>query len=213
MQKICTSHIISNAIDMKCDQFGSSVYAMWGFVNLNNDTPQTAPETTIERKKTQVSSVDVRKRTLTDRPRDNSDSSDDENISVPREFIERQIEVFNSLKRACAQQRHILQEFGLTELGTELDQGSSDEECIAEERTSSRMQIRTMPRMPSMGEGGVFSPPSRPGGKHEENKRPNGKPAADGLGGGISSNGNDSVDVNREVLITESGHGPSAVGS
>ena len=54
---------------------------------------------------------------------------------------------------------------------------------------------RMQPQMPTRGEGGVFSPPSRAGAKHDDHKGPNGEPAADGLGGGVNSNNSNAAHV------------------
>jgi hypothetical protein len=160
---------------------------MFGWVSVHQQEPTPrAQNESIERETTKISGVDAT-----------------DNVSVPRKLIELQVEVFKSLKRACDQQRHILQEFGLTDFEPLDPESSIEQERIEEADIPSEVHAeagqlsipRMQPQMPTRGEGGVFSPPSRAGAKHDDHKRPNGEPAADGLGGGVNSNNSNAAHV------------------
>ena len=116
---------------MKCSHFGPSVHAMFGWVSLHHQEPtqHAQNESVAHPRNTPISAVDAQERLSKD------------NVSVPRKLIELQVEVFKSLKRACDQQRHILQEFGLTDFEPLDPESSIEQERIEEADIPSEVQV------------------------------------------------------------------------
>ena len=106
---------------------------MFGWVSLHDQEPtQHAQNESRAREKTKISAVDAQERLSKD------------NVSVPRKLIELQVEVFKSLKRACDQQRHILQEFGLTDFEPLDPESSIEQERIEEADIPSEVPARAL---------------------------------------------------------------------